>query len=377
MKKILIIYATYGSGHKSVANNIYEQMKNIPDVNVKLLDLTDYANYLGILSFKAFDFVIKHRSELLFNASYEMIDHKFAAFQQKRISRLFFDNKKIRNSFKDFQPDLLIATHYYGATLGVCYNQKKIINAKIMTILTDYKSHSEWLAFHKRKDAFIVPNDLVKEELLDYGVPAKKIFAYGIPLEKNKIANLDTRENIFKKYELDFNKKTILFFGGSSAGSLTYYEYFRVLVKEKFNANVIFISGKNEKLKNKANNYVKKINNKNIKVLGFTNDVYNLLSIADFVITKPGGATLTECIEFNTPLLLIPGFGGQEKYNTRYIKKMGFGYFSRTKIGFIKSIYRYLSRENHLNSIKNNLLKNKKIDSSKLISKLAVNLLKK
>ena len=44
-KKVLITYATYGSGHKSVASYIYDYFIKHSDYEVKILDLLDYECY--------------------------------------------------------------------------------------------------------------------------------------------------------------------------------------------------------------------------------------------------------------------------------------------------------------------------------------------
>ncbi len=372
MKKVLIVYAMYGSGHKSVANNIYDKLSKNKNVLVEMLDITNFANILGKASFKVFDFVIKYRTETLYNAGYELIDNKLTSLSQKKISKLFFDNSEIRDAFVKFDPDVVIATHFYGATLASYYNEKKIISSKISTILTDYASHSEWLSHHRKKDVFFVANNIVKEELIKFGVEKNKIFAYGIPLQSDKMRNLKHRKLIKNKYKVNNNMPVILFFGGSTAGSLTYYEYFKNVVIAQRNANIIFISGKNEELKNKCDAFVQKNKLTNVVVLGFTTDIYNLMNISDFVITKPGGATITECMGFNLPMILIPGLGGQERYNIKYIKKEGFGTFSRRKVNLNKHINEFL-KPNVLSKYKRRLINNSKKDSSELICDYILN----
>ena len=48
-KKILIFYASYGSGHKTVANYIYNSLKE-KDYDVSVIDLLDYSNFVGKVS---------------------------------------------------------------------------------------------------------------------------------------------------------------------------------------------------------------------------------------------------------------------------------------------------------------------------------------
>ena len=113
-----------------------------------------------------------------------------------------------------------------------------------------------------------------------------------------------------------------------------YYDYFKLIAKLNINADIVFVSGKNAKLKSKCEEFVREKNIKNIRVLGFTNDVFNLMKICDLVISKPGGATVTECLEMHRPMLLVPGLGGQEKYNAKFISKKKYGIRVRGLWGF-------------------------------------------
>ena len=107
------------------------------------------------------------------------------------------------------------------------------------------------------------------------------------------------------------------------------------------------------------------------------NDVYSLLKISDIVITKPGGATLTECIDMQVPMILIPGNGGPEKYNARYICQKKFGMKTITTWGMCKAVQKTLNNPNLVNKWQNYLAKNTKNESTKKIFDLTNNLLDK
>ena len=97
MKKILIIYAPFGSGHKSIASyiaNYFEEVTN--DYEIKVLDVAKYANMLGKASIKGFDFVINHRTNHLFSLIYDTTNNKIATLNQMTICKRAFDNSKIR-----------------------------------------------------------------------------------------------------------------------------------------------------------------------------------------------------------------------------------------------------------------------------------------
>ena len=72
------------------------------------------------------------------------------------------------------------------------------------------------------------------------------------------------------------------------------------------NVQVIAISGKNEKMEDAFNSIVKKYNRKkDIKILGFTDKVPELMNISDIVISKPGGLTTSESLACGLPIIAI------------------------------------------------------------------------
>ena len=373
-KRILIVYARYGSGHKSIAEHIAKYLEeNNNDIIVKLFDLTPYATNIGKIGIKLMDFVAKRRPEFVFDLCYEFMDHKFTSIGHNKLAKKSYDNDKLRNEIKKFNPDITIATHYYGSDIVSYYNDLKITKSKVFLVLTDYKSHEIIMKNHKKTDGFIVANDIVKKELIEYGIDKNKIYPFGLPLNLDKIKEVDTKKNIFTKYNLDKNKPVYLFFGGSTAGSMYYYDYFKYAVKLNLKANIIFVCGHNAKLKEKCDNYIKKHNINNFMITGFTTDVFNLLKISDLVISKAGGATVTECLEMRVPMLIIPGVGGQEKYNARFIAKKRYGYYVRGKHKFQKTLNYLNKHPKAIIRMKNNL---SKLDKNNSVVKIN-NLIKK
>lgn len=74
--------------------------------------------------------------------------------------------------------------------------------------------------------------------------------------------------------------------------------------------NLVFVCGRNENLRQKCQKIVQKWykNNpkfhKNIQIIGFTKNLYELINIADLVICKAGPATILELISQQKPFLI-------------------------------------------------------------------------
>lgn len=368
-KKILVLYAEYGSGHKSiakyVANYLIENNKNF---EVMILNLSEFSNMAGKIGVNVMKFVSKYRPEKIFDFCYKLSDHWIVAKGTKPFAIRSYDNKKLRKIIGDYQPDVCISSLLYCSNIISYYNKIGLIDSKLITIITDYYSHEAWTINHKEEDAFIVSNEIVKKEIIKRGVPRKKVFAFGLPLCNNNRAG--NKLMIKKKYGITNNKKVILFFGGSSTGSMYYFNYLKKLAELNLDVNVIFISGYNEKLKRKAEDLVKKENLKNWVILGYTTDVFNLYRISDLVISKPGGATITECLEFRCPMMLVPGVGGQEKHNARFVEKNKYGLYAKNKRRFKKMVKAIIDNPKILATMDEKLSKQNENKSLELINNL-------
>ena len=366
MKKLLITYASYGSGHKSVAEYVEDYFKeHSRDFEIKVIDVMDYGSIFAKINQKMFNLNFKFNHSLSSTIGYEISDNKVITAPYKEITKAFLKSK-LKDEILEFNPDIMISTHFLGSILMGSINKKYGTNTKIITILTDYASHSMWLKNHKREDAFIVSNDIVKEELIEYGIPEHKIYPYGIPLS-SKFRHVDDPIKTKEKYKVNNGKLTCLFFGGGSLGSSFSYSYFKQLLKENLDINIIFVSGKNEKLQKKCLELVEENNLSNINILGFTKDVSNLLNIADFVVTKPGGLSITEALEMKTPMILIPGNGGQENYNARFIIKNKFGVRARNPYSFATKTKKLVNNPKIIKEMYKNL---KNYEENKSIEKL-------
>lgn len=86
------------------------------------------------------------------------------------------------------------------------------------------------------------------------------------------------------------------------------------------NIEITIIVGNNKKLYKKL-----KKKYRNIKILGFVNNVEEYMTSADLIISKAGGITTFEAIQSETPLYIIKPFLVQEKGNAKYIEEEQIG----------------------------------------------------
>ena len=289
MKKILIFYASYGGGHLSAARSIKEYLEaHYEDIDINLVDCMKYVSK-----------TVEKITTTAYNEMAKKVPWAWGRIYSKSQSGPIAhvsnaSNKilalKLNKLLQEYKPDVVISTHPFGSQMCTVLKKAGKISCKIATVMTDYSPHDQWLVNSNLVDYFFVAHDGMKKALEEKGIDACKIFATGIPLSNRFLMHYDKLE-ILKSFDLQENKKTILFFAGGEfgLGKSKTYELLKTLAENFDNIQVVAISGRNEKMK-KSFDYLVTHSGRadSIKVLDYTTKVPELMSISDMVITKPG-----------------------------------------------------------------------------------------
>lgn len=373
---ILLFYASYGSGHLSAATAIEQYIReNYPDAKTLKIDCVEYINKsINKISTSAYKSIIL-KTPILWGQVYKLLKNDTILDITQFSNR--FMAKKIFNLFEDFEPDLVISCHPLGGQITSFLKSHKKTNCKLATVMTDFASHKQWLIGKDYTDYFFVSNIEMKTSLISEGIYPNKIYVSGIPISPNFYKNYDT-ENIYKSLNIEKNKTNIIFFGGGSLG-LSSSSNIQTILTSLLQATdeshqIIIISGKNQKL---YNDFQKTINNtyhkSQIKLIDFTTELPELLLITSFVITKPGGLTITECISTNVPIILINPIPGQEKENAQYIADNKMGIWIKTNKPTSEYFQEIFNDTKLIEEIKENQKKYSHINSTKNICDILIN----
>ncbi len=343
MKKVIIFYASYGGGHLSAAKSIENYIvKNYRDTEVELIDCMKYVNKtIEKVSTTAYKEMAKKMpwawGKIYSNSQKGTLAHissKANSFMAIKLLKLLREKK----------PDIVISTHPFGTQMCNYLKRKKKVNFKIATILTDFKSHDQWLIDSAYTDYFFVSNTEMQRELKEKNIDENKVIVTGIPVREEFLQN-HNREQIINDLNFDNNKKTVLFFGGGEFGlgkEMT-LNVFECLVKSFTNVQVIAISGKNESMKNSFTKIVQdNLKENDVRIFEYTDKVAEYMSISDLVITKPGGLTSSESLVSHLPMVLINPIPGQEEENAHFLES--------------KKVAKWLKKDDDVNFILNILI---------------------
>ena len=373
---ILLFYAAYGSGHLSAASAIEQYIKeHYPNDKTLKIDCVEYINRsINKISTSAYKNIIL-KTPLLWGQVYKLLKND-AILDITQFSNRFMA-KKIFKLFEDFEPDLVISCHPLGGQITAFLKSHNKTNCKLATVMTDFASHKQWLIGKDYTDYFFVSNIEMKTSLISEGIFPNKIYVSGIPISPNFYKNYD-KESIYNSLKILKNKKNIIFFGGGSLclSSSTNVQNILTSLLQATNESyqIIIISGKNQKLYNEFQKTITNTNHtSNTKLIDFTTQIPELLPITSFVITKPGGLTITECITSNVPVILINPIPGQEKENAQYIVDKKMGIWIKTNKPTPEYFQDILNDDKLIKEIKNNQKIYSHLNSTQNICNILIN----
>lgn len=375
MKKILILYAAYGGGHLSAAKSLKEYIdNNFNGVETNLIDCIEYINKalnkITTGAYKKIAIKAPWAWKHVYYHSEKGALSKISSTTNKLIARKLF------SLFKDYNPNLVISTHPFATQMTSYLKRKGKINCKLATILTDFAPHDQWLVGNEFGDYFFVAHDGMKDSLINnFNISYEKIYTTGIPIS-NKFSLYLNSDEIYKSFELDSSKKTILFFGGGEfgLGKNKTVEILQTLTNYLDTYQIIAVSGKNQKMNAAFKELASELkDSKSFKIYDFINHVPELMSISDLVVTKPGGLTISESLASHLPILIINPIPGQEEENARFLEQSGVAIWLKKNDSPEIIIKNLLNSEYKLSDMKEKTYKLAHANSTKNICEILLN----
>lgn len=402
MRKVLIMTASTGGGHNRAAKAIVEELENRKvgneKIECKIIDSLKLVNDM-------FDKLISDGYEIsakytpyAYGKIYSLSEKKFFSLNEFKTNPIaMIMARKLKKLISKERPDLIIGTHAFPLVALSKLKKKEFIFPPLISVLTDYTAHSAYL--QNEVDYYVCGDEYVKELLVEEGIPGKKIKPFGIPVEKS-FMNSRPRKEVLSEMGLDPQKKTILLMGGSfGAGNIkgTLDELYEI----DRDFQIIVIVGRNESLKSDLEEKVYSYENpylpfsyenkleddlnlrmkdkkkvSKIKILGFTDAMNDILSSVDILVTKPGGLTTTEALLKEVPMVIPFFIPGQEAENLDFFTNCGAAVRVTDKFSIKTIIKVLLDNPERLEMIKANIRGIKKLDSSRNIADLTVEIFK-
>jgi len=340
MKKILYLFSDTGGGHRAGAKSLINSVKKIgkEEYSQEMIDFfaegSDFLNFFA----KLYGPLIKF-SPKTWGFLYRMLDNQKVMWFFEKFTGLFIINSLVK-IIKEKNPDVLVSVHPLVNHFTISAMKK--IGKKIpfiVVVMDPVTFHRTWIT--PEADRYVVATKEAKDLALKYGAKEEKIHIIGLPIDP-KFAEGPMDKRLSRKEDgLDENKTTILVMGGGEGGG-GIFEIVKEIADSPLNLQTIVISGRNKALQNKLEEYSKKCRTK-IKVHGFTDQVYKIMSQSDIIVTKAGPGSIAEALAMNLPIIINSWLPGQEEGNVDFVLKKNLGRVVQDPKKIVKTIEEMLN----------------------------------
>ncbi len=301
--RILIVSSDTGGGHRSAAQAIADGLQQFwksKTLAVRIIKGIEESHKVTAKLVGLYNWLLRHRQQWVKYLYWTV--NKVRPETREFFYKLCFNY--VKNIFDKWCPNLIISVHPLTQHFFARFLKELNLLDKvpIVTIVTDpcYGFWKGWAC--EVVSLYLVANQEARQQLIDYGISPEKIKISGMPIHSKfyEIEKANTKE-IREALGLDPDKFTVFVNAGWIGGG-NVPKIFQELVRGELNIQAIFLAGKNEKLREKAEKLAKKAKFP-VKVIGYSDEIEKLMKAANVMISKLGGLTTYEALACRLPII--------------------------------------------------------------------------
>jgi 1,2-diacylglycerol 3-beta-galactosyltransferase len=320
-KRILILTADAGYGHRSAANAIAAALQETHggECTHEIINVLDHEHTPAFLRDTQTDYdrVARERPEF-HKFGYEATDNATPKVILDRGLQVMLYSA-MRRVLHDTQPDIIVSTYpLYQAALGAVFS----ITGKfipLITVITDLITvHQIW--FSEYSDLTVVPTSTVRDLALEAGLPAERVEVIGIPVQPRLSRQMPDKAALRAELDWEPDLTTVLIV--SSKRSTRSADVIHVLNHSGLPIQLVLVAGGDDE------SYAQLQQtewHRPAHIYNFVKNMPDMMCASDVIVCKAGGLTVTESLACGLPLLLTDVIPGQETGNAQYVIEGGAG----------------------------------------------------
>jgi hypothetical protein len=347
LRKLTIVFHDAGGGHRSTADALKATLTSQPHpwevelLNIQeLLDSLDVVrNLTGLRIQEAYNTVLRRGWTRLTPQLLLLLKQTIRVYHRQIV-------KTLQAYWSQHPADLVLSVipHFnrpLAESLRVGATQPSFVT--LLTDLADYPPHF-WI--ERESEYIIVGTERAREQALDMGHPAHRIFETSGMILKPKFYQPIAIDRAAERQRLSLEPNCltgVVLFGGH--GSHVMLDIAKRLSESRSEVQLIMLCGHNETLAAELKSLQTR---KPILVQGFTTNVEHYMSLADFFIGKPGPGSISEALQLHLPVITecnsatLP----QERYNAEWITEKRFGIVVKNFREIVSSMEQLIAEPN-------------------------------
>lgn len=353
-KKFLFIYLKTGGGHLAPAKSLTEYYtKHNYDIDTVLVDGLEKGGRLAKSVIEDGYRMLQSKSKWIYEYIYAIHKIKFVAHISAFVVSLFMI-KHLAELVEKEQPDKIIILHFFAIKPVYKILKKNKLDIPVVTIVTDpYIAHPLWTL--RKEQNFILFSERLKRNFLKRGIDGNDINVFPFVLGERFSKPATEDERLDFKNRLGFTQDKVLLILGGGDGIPGGVNILRKLMRMELDFDVAIVCGKNKELYEEANELKEEYGYKNLTVYGFVDFIYELINIADVVVSKCGASTFMEILISNKIPVVNNYLWEQEKGNVDFIIENKLGIYEPKVKRMRDKIKNLLKDDELMNGYKQNI----------------------
>lgn len=347
--KILIISSDTGGGHRSAAAAIVAGVQKFLDGEsyaIRVVRAIEESHHLADKLVRLYNWILRNRQHWM-KYYYWFIN------RMRPDTREFFHRRcvgYVRGLFERWCPHIVVSVHpltqhIFGRVLKELNLADRV---PLVSVVTDpcYGFWKGWAC--DAVTLYLVASEEARQQLIDYGVAPERIKISGMPVHpKFAYPGEEAAQAARRALGLDPEKFTVFVNAGWIGGG-NIPQIFKELVHGELDVQAIFLAGKNEDLRAVAESIAREAPFP-IKVIGYSDEVEQLMSAANVMISKLGGLTTFEALACRVPIIadVITDPMPQEAGTAKLIAQRGAGVMLNRASDVVNVVRRMMEDEVH------------------------------
>ncbi len=321
-KRVLVLSASVGAGHLRAAQAVELALRQLdPEAVVKNVDVLELTNaaFRRVYAKAYLDLV--NKAPHVLGYFYERMDRPPSGRGASDRLRLIAEKLNLRPflRFLKSEPwDVIVNTHFLPAELIASLQKQDQLKTPHLTVTTDFETHRLWV--NQPCDHYFSATSEGAAYLRHWGVPAGDITVTGIPIHPVFSQPKDRAECLKRQGLVGDRPVIVQISGGFGVGPIE--EIFRGILAIDVPLEVVVVTGRNETAKQQLE-LIEVPERHRTKILGFTDQIDELMAVADLVVSKPGGLTTSEILARGAAMAVVNPIPGQESRNSDFLLENG------------------------------------------------------
>lgn len=320
-QNILVLSASVGAGHMRAAQAVELALRQLaPQANVRNVDVLTLTNapFRRVYGKAYLDLV--NRAPHVLGYIYDHMDKPRSPESKRDKLRLAIEKLNLKNFvalMDEGHWDVVVNTHFLPAEIIASLRREGKLDVPQITVTTDFETHRLWV--NEPCDHYTTATPEGAAYLHHWGVKGP-ISVTGIPIHPVFSQAKDRAECLARQGLIGDRPILLQLAGGFGVGPIE--KIYNGILSIEVPLELAVVAGKNEEVKRDLEQIPVPARHRT-KILGFTDQMDELMCVADVVLSKPGGLTTSEVLARGAAMAIVNPIPGQESRNSDYLLEHG------------------------------------------------------